>query len=167
MNAGTLPFDFTASATSLFSLLGSQNELSGVLPEWGFKPTSDSSLRRNQLNRTLSANYLMFSSNRLSGTLSNRLCSFQNLRGFSFVSQFMSGTIPSCLGHLTNLGVMAFARNYHTGRLPQSLNSLSSLRTIILASNRLKCEAPGLDKSTGLGTGAFQGIIYPCKCTRF
>ena len=75
--------------------------------------------------------------------------------------QFLSGTIPACIGDLTKLEVLASARNYHTSAIPKTLNALSSLRTVMLSSNRFECNAPGLDSSTQLAQGPFQGIVYP------
>lgn len=97
----------------------------------------------------------------MSGTISPDICHFTFLRGFTGNAQFISGTLPKCFGQLTNIGVLGLARNYMEGAIPGSLDSLTSMKTMILASNRFKCNTPDMDKSLGLGAGRFSGVSYP------
>ena len=73
----------------------------------------------------------------------------------------MSGTVPSCIGGLSRLTVLALAMNYFTGTIPTEFDQLSSLETIMLSSNRFRCNAPALGQAK-FGDH-YTGIWYPAQ----
>lgn len=73
----------------------------------------------------------------------------------------MSGTIPICLAGLSRLTVLALAMNYFAGTIPDSFDQLSSLETIMLSSNRFRCNAPAL-RHAKFGN-RYRGIWYPAN----
>lgn len=73
----------------------------------------------------------------------------------------ISGTLPRCFGDLADLSVIGIAQNYLEGEIPDTFDSLTSLKTIILSSNRFRCNTPTLDLALALGLGRFEGVTYP------
>ena len=113
----------------------------------------------------------------LTGTVAT-LCSLPNLTAVNLDQQTLSGSLPPCLGDLKQLGTFALARNYidgmslvacllllcilcPIGEIPGSFNKLTRLETLFLFTNRLRCNAPGLDEAGHLGKGTFKGIYFP------
>ncbi|XP_039815050.1 LRR receptor-like serine/threonine-protein kinase RGI2 [Panicum virgatum] len=91
--------------------------------------------------------------NNFSGTLTNFIGNFINLRRLELNSNNLNGRIPPSLGNCTRLTIIDISGNKMAGPLPQQVQYLTSLSTLHVNSNNLSGSLP-------TGIGALAKLTY-------
>ena len=83
------------------------------------------------------------------------MASLKRLQNCLMSNMQLSGTLPGAPSKsYQSLEVLSLTRNYLTGH-GESLAAATSLKTLLISSNRLSCNAVGLDESPNLASGDF------------
>ncbi|KAJ4760098.1 receptor-like protein kinase 2 [Rhynchospora pubera] len=90
--------------------------------------------------------------NKISGGLSNKICSrCQSLLVLSLSHNHISGIIPQNLGSLDNLLTLDLSHNWLKGQIPESVNQLHNLKYLSFSNNNLTGAVPfGFDQLKSL-----------------
>ncbi|KAL1288975.1 hypothetical protein HN51_057431 [Arachis hypogaea] len=84
-------------------------------------------------NQTLE--WLLLSSNQLTGKLPNSLWQFNSLLELDLSNNSLSGPIPASVGNLSSLGSLNLQGNMMNGEIPESIGQLTKLSTLNLLQN--------------------------------
>ncbi|CDP13903.1 unnamed protein product [Coffea canephora] len=129
--SGILP-DSMSGCVNLLVLDVSHNSLSGNIPSWIFR---------------LSLQQLIFSENRLSGTMDNAFAaSMENSRqkvvALDISHNNLSGEIPPAIGVFSSLQVLNLSKNSLIGGIPSNIGELKLLDILDLSENQLNGSIP-------------------------
>ncbi|XP_022890854.1 probable LRR receptor-like serine/threonine-protein kinase IRK [Olea europaea var. sylvestris] len=128
---GLLP-ESMKNCVNLLTLDISHNYLTGELPSWPFE---------------LGLQQLLFSDNRLSGSVDNTLASSLESSRHKLVvldisKNQLSGEIPSSTGDFSNLHFLNMSKNSFVGSIPARIGQLKILETLDLSDNQLNGSIP-------------------------
>ncbi|QHO14616.1 LRR receptor-like serine/threonine-protein kinase [Arachis hypogaea] len=84
-------------------------------------------------NQTLE--WLLLSSNQLTGKLPNSLWQFNSLLELDLSNNSLSGPIPASVGNISSLGSLNLQGNMMNGEIPESIGQLTKLSTLNLLQN--------------------------------
>ncbi|XP_027110604.1 probable LRR receptor-like serine/threonine-protein kinase IRK [Coffea eugenioides] len=129
--SGILP-DSMSGCVNLLVLDVSHNSLSGNIPSWIFR---------------LGLQQLIFSENRLSGTMDNAFAaSMENSRqkvvALDISHNNLSGEIPLAIGVFSSLQVLNLSKNSLIGGIPSNIGELKLLDILDLSENQLNGSIP-------------------------
>ncbi|KAL6839531.1 hypothetical protein ACP4OV_030801 [Aristida adscensionis] len=122
-------FSSLTNCTQLLNLYLDANILQGALP---------SSIG----NLSKSLEVLLFTANKVSGTIPNEIGLLKNLQVLYMQQNFLTGNIPCSLGYLPNLSLLSLWQDQLSGQIPISLGNLSQLSELYLQENNLSGPIP-------------------------